>query len=280
MDKKKIQGFGLGLRHQHFDDIIETKPSVDWFEIISENFMSSGGYALSALELIRKDYPIVFHSVSLSIGSSDPLNQEYLNKLKETIDRFEPVWVSDHLCWTGVLAKNTHDLLPVPLTSHTLTHVCGRIQQVQDFLGQPILIENPSSYISFRDDNISEWMFLKELCERAGCYLLLDVNNVFVSAYNHGFDAWEYISSLPGNRVKQIHLAGHTQKETVIIDTHDSSIIKGVMDLYQKTIALFGLIPTMIERDENIPPLRVLLQELEEVKKVANKAIRLAKDVA
>lgn len=273
MLKKAITGFGLGLRHQHMDAVLDEKPSLDWFEVISENVMSPGGFFVSGLEKIRKDYPIVFHGVSMSIGSTDPLNQEYLSALKQAILRFEPSWVSDHLCWTGVGSKNTHDLLPVALTEQTLTHISERILMVQEYLGQPLVIENPSSYVSFVDDEISEWDFLVELCNRSGCYLLLDVNNVYVSSFNHGFDAWQYISSLPKERIKQIHLAGHRQKETVIVDTHDESITDDVFALYEKTISHFGMIPTMIERDDNIPPLSDLLDELQVVREVASRAL-------
>lgn len=275
MGDSKIRGFGLGLRHEHFDDIIQLKPTtVDWFEILSENFMNPGGHAIECLEQIREQYPIVFHGVSLSIGSDDPLNKDYLNTLRQSILRFEPEWVSDHLCWTGVHGKNLHDLMPMPYTTDSLNHVASRVSQVQDFLGQAILLENPSSYISFNDDCISEWEFLVKLSDMTGCYLLLDVNNVYVSSFNHGYSANGFIDALPKDKVKQIHLAGHLNKGAVIVDTHDQPIIDEVFDLYAYAIRKLGFVPTMIERDDNIPPLTELLEELERVKKTAKLALQ------
>jgi len=275
MGDSKIKGFGLGLRHEHFDEVIQTKPkAIDWFEILTENYMSPGGHAISCLEQIREHYPIVFHGVSLSIGSHDPLNQDYLTALKQTIDRFQPEWVSDHLCWTGVHGKNLHDLMPMPYTKASLAHVASRVSAVQDFLGQPILLENPSSYLSFSDDCISEWEFLVKVSEITGCYLLLDVNNVYVSSFNHGYSAQDFIDALPKDKVKQIHLAGHLNKGDVIVDTHDHPIIDEVFDLYAYAIGKLGFVPTMIERDDNIPPLAELLEELELVKKTAKQALQ------
>lgn len=272
--------FGLGLRHEHFNEIIEKKPEIDWFEILTENFMMPGGYAVNALEHIRQDYPIVFHGVSLSIGSTDPLDLNYLKALKETITRFDPSWVSDHLCWTGIQGHNTHDLLPLPYHQEALQHVVQRLQQVQEFLGHAILIENPSSYLLFKEAEMTESDFLRELCLLSGCYLLLDVNNVYVSSQNHGFDPLHYIHQLPKDKIKQIHLAGHTQKDNVIIDTHDASIADSVFELYHHTIQYTGIIPTMIERDDNIPELTELMKELKHVKSVAQDALSHRKAVA
>jgi hypothetical protein len=263
-----IDGFGLGLRHEHFLDVIETKPKLDWLEVITENFMMPGGNAVNSLKKIRALYPILFHGVSLSIGSSDPLNYSYLNKLKETIKLFEPTWISDHLCWTGIHSKNTHDLLPMPYTEESLKHIVSRLIEVQDFLGHAILIENPSSYVSFEESSMSESVFLKRMAQESGCYLLLDVNNVYVSSINHGFSAFDYIAGLPQDKIKQIHLAGHTNKGDVLIDTHDSPLIEPVLSLYKKTIELKGFVPTMIERDDNIPSLAELMKELDAVKEI------------
>lgn len=266
-------GFGLGLRPQHYQTILDTKPQIDWFEVITENFLVAGGKPLFYLEQVRQDYPIVMHGVSMSIGSADPLNLDYLNKLKDAIRRFEPKWISDHLCWTGIHSKNMHDLLPMPYTERALEHVIERVQMVQDYLGHPILLENPSSYVEFKESRIPEWEFLKALTERSGCYLLLDVNNVYVSSYNHGYDPIEYIAALPKDSIKQIHLAGHTHKGDLIIDTHDHPIIEPVFELYAEATKMIGPVATMIERDDNIPPLDELLCELEQVRKIQTQVL-------
>ena len=268
-NKRPYLGFGLGLRRQHYTTIVEEKPAVDWFEIISENYMVAGGKPLYYLDKIRADYPMVMHGVSLSIGSADPLNLSYLADLKKLADRVQPCWISDHLCWTGVHGLNTHDLLPLPYTEETLRHVVERVQQVQEFLGCRILIENPSSYVAFSDSPIPEWEFLAALAEQADCLLLLDINNVYVSAFNHGFDALRYIHHIPVERVCQFHLAGHLNRGDYIIDTHDHAVIDPVWQLYRQAVERFGAVSTMIERDDAIPPLKDLLDELAIARRIA-----------
>ena len=263
-------GFGLGLRASHYEAIFETKPALDWFEIISENYMVSGGRPLANLTRIRNDYPMAMHGVSLSIGSSDPLNTEYLRELKKLSDHIEPTFISDHLCWTGIAGKNLHDLMPIPYTEEAITHVVDRVRQVQDFLGRQILLENVSSYVTFAQSEMSEWAFLSTIAERADCHILLDINNIFVSAFNHGFEPIEYIEGIPVDRVRQFHLAGHENRGDIIIDTHDAPVIDPVWDLYAKACARFGPISTMIERDDNIPPLEELLTELDHARQIAS----------
>lgn len=248
---------------------MDEKPSVDWFEIISENFMVPGGQPLHILDRIRADYPMVMHGVSLSIGSTDPLNSDYLNDLKHLAQRVQPEWISDHLCWTGVQGLNMHDLLPLPYTEEALTHVAERVTRVQDVLGRRIALENASTYVTFDHSSLSEWDFLAELAERADCLILLDVNNVYVSAFNHGFDPHKYFAALPPERIVQIHLAGHSHMGTHIIDTHDHPVIDDVFALYAAAIRRFGPVPTMIERDDNIPPLAELLDELDRARTIA-----------
>lgn len=266
-------GFGLGLRTQHYQDILESKPKVDWFEILSENYLIPGGKPLYFLDKIRADYPVVMHGVSLSIGSTDPLDTDYLKQLKALATRVEPCWISDHLCWTGVNGLNMHDLLPLPYTQQAIDHIVSRIQQVQDFLGRQILIENVSSYLTYTHSQMSEWDFISEIVQRADCFLLLDVNNVYVSSVNHDFNPLDYIKALPMDRVAQIHLAGHFNEGTYIIDTHDAPIVDAVWNLYEQTLARFGQISTMIERDDHIPPLEELLLELNQAKAIAQRVI-------
>ena len=263
-------GFGLGLRATHYEAIFDTKPALDWFEIISENYMVSGGRPLANLTRIRNDYPMAMHGVSLSIGSSDPLNIEYLRDLKKLSNRIEPAFISDHLCWTGISGKNLHDLMPIPYTEEAITHVVDRVRQVQDFLGRQILLENVSSYVTFAQSEMSEWAFLSAIAERADCHILLDINNIFVSAFNHGFEPIEYIEGIPVDRVRQFHLAGHENRGDIIIDTHDAPVIDPVWDLYAKACARFGPVSTMIERDDNIPPLEALLTELDHARQIAS----------
>jgi uncharacterized protein len=262
-EKRPFLGFGLGLRVEHFDRILADRPRVDWFEIISENFMVEGGKPLHYLDAIRADYPLAMHGVSLSIGSTDPLDVEYLGKLKALAQRVEPVWISDHLCWTGVGGINSHDLLPLPYTEEAIAHVCSRIHQVQDILGQPILLENLSAYVEFAQSHLTEWEFISEIAARSGCRLLLDVNNIQVSARNQGFDPREYLRGIPADRVWQIHLAGHSDYGDYAIDTHDHDVPDSVWSLYEDAIRRLGPVSTMIERDDHIPPLDELLQELE-----------------
>ncbi|MCF8197948.1 MAG: DUF692 domain-containing protein [Sulfuritalea sp.] len=266
---KHLEGFGLGLRSEHYRDFVESPQRVDWLEIISENYLVPGGKPLHFLDRIRRDYPMVMHGVSLSIGSSDPLDFNYLRQLKALAGRVEPAWISDHLCWTGTDAINLHDLLPLPYTEQCLRHVSARIVQVQDFLGRPLVMENASTYVTFQSDEISEWEFINELVQRSGCELLLDVNNVYVSSVNHGFDPHAFIDAIPVASVRQIHLAGHEDHGDYIIDTHDQSIVDPVWDLYAYTMKRTGFIPTMIERDDNIPPLTELIAELDMAREIA-----------
>ena len=271
--KKPYLGFGLGLRTDHYETIINEKPPVDWFEIITENYLVPGGQPLYFLDKIREHYPMVMHGVSMSIGSCDPIDWDYLKQVKNLADRIQPQWISDHLCWTGVQNKNTHDLLPLPYTEEAIHHVVNRIQQVQDFLGRPFLIENVSSYISYQDSSMPEWDFVKEIIQRADCLLLLDVNNIYVSSINHEFNPIDYITAIPSDRIYQIHLAGHSNMGDYIIDTHDHAVIDPVWDLYEETLRRHGFISTMIERDDNIPPLSELLTELKRAKEIAQAII-------
>ncbi len=259
-------GFGLGLRTEHFDEVLSTLPSVDWFEVTSENFMVQGGKPLHYLHAIRDHYPLVMHGVSMSIGSADPLDMVYLRRLRELALQIEPEWISDHLCWTGVDGINSHDLLPMPYNEEAIAHVVSRIQQVQDFLGREILIENLSSYVEFKQSEMSEWEFVSRVSKQSGCRLLLDVNNVYVSARNHRFDPIEYIQGLPSEKIWQIHLAGHSDHGEIVIDTHDHNVPDAVWDLYENAIAIHGAISTMIERDDHIPPLPELLKELDQAR--------------
>jgi uncharacterized protein (UPF0276 family) len=265
-------GFGLGLRKEHYETILAEKPAVDWFEIITENYLVDGGKPLDYLERIRADYPLVMHGVSLSLGGTDPLDLAYLHKLKALAGRVEAAWVSDHLCWTGVGGVNLHDLLPLPCTEETLRHVVGRIRRVQDFLGRRILVENPSTYLAYGHSDIPEWEFLGAMAEQADCLLLLDVNNVYVSARNHGFDPCRYLAAVPARRVWQIHLAGHSDFGSHIIDTHDHPVADPVWTLYETAIRRCGPVSTMIERDDAIPPLAELLDELQRARHVARGA--------
>lgn len=264
-----MNGFGLGLRPDHYRDFIEGRPRVDWLEILSENFMVPGGKPLAKLDAIRRDYPVVMHGVSLSIGSVDDLDERYLDALRVLVDRVQPAWVSDHLCWTGVDQQNLHDLMPLPCTEAALRHVVRRVERVQERLGRRLVLENVSSYVAFAGAEMTEWEFLADLARRADCELLLDVNNVYVSAANHGFDAHAYIDALPRGRVRQIHLAGHAESNGTLIDTHDQPVCEAVWALYAYTLARFGPVPTMIERDDRIPALSELLQELDRARDIA-----------
>lgn len=272
-------GFGLGLRTEHYDDLIEGHADVDWLEILSENYMVKGGKPLYYLDKIRAHYPVAMHGVSLSIGSVDPLNKQYLQELKSLAQRIEPKWISDHLCWTGTDGINLHDLLPLPYTEEALQHLTARISQVQDFLGQRILLENVSSYLSYRHSTLSEWEFLSELANRADCLILLDINNIHVSAHNHNFNPLLYLDAMPKNRIQQIHLAGHLNKGDYSIDTHDHSIIDAVWSLYAAAVTRFGNVSTMIERDDDIPPLATLLDELARARSTAALATASAQTI-
>jgi uncharacterized protein len=255
-------GFGLGLRVEHYEAVLAGCEGVDWFEVLSENYLVPGGKPLHYLMRIRERYPVVMHGVSLSIGSSAPLDRDYLRQLKRLAERVEPRWISDHLCWTGVAGRNTHDLLPLPYTEEALAHVVERVRTVQDFLGRRILLENVSSYVGFRDSPLSEWQFLAGIAERADCLILLDVNNIYVSSVNHEFDPLEYLAAIPSERVQQIHLAGHENHGDYLIDTHDHPVPDPVWELYAHAVRRFGRVSAMIERDDHIPPLAELTAEL------------------
>lgn len=266
-------GFGLGLRPKHYPYIFEHKPVVDWFEIITENFMDTDGKPIRNLERVAEHYPLVMHGVSLSIGTVDPLNSDYLQKLKALVKRMRPAWISDHLCWTGVAHKNTHDLLPVPYTEEALGHIVQRIRDVQDFLEMPIALENPSTYLEFNHSSMPEAEFIARMAEESGCNLLLDVNNVYVTCYNHRLDVKMYLDTLPLDRVIQIHLSGHSNKGTHIVDTHDDHVVDAVWNLYQYVLHKAGRLPnTMIEWDDNIPDFPVLQAELQKAKDAAKVA--------
>ncbi len=266
-------GFGLGLRPQHYRDILDNYPKVDWFEAISENYMVPGGQPLRMLEQIRERYPIVLHGVSMSIASTAPFEANYLKDLKSLGDRFEPEFVSDHLCWTGVHGINLHDLLPVPYTREALDHVVARVQHVQDALQRPLALENVSSYVQYTHSEMSEWQFLSEMAQRTGCWLVLDVNNVFVSAFNHDFDAQEFLDGIPADRVVQFHLAGHEHATTHIIDTHDAMVCDEVWTLYRAAVERFGRVATIIERDDDIPPYDDLVAELSKARTMAEQVL-------
>jgi uncharacterized protein (UPF0276 family) len=263
-------GFGLGLRVPHFEHVLQHKPAVDWFEVLSENYMVAGGKPRYYLNKIREHYPLAMHGVSLSVGSTDPLDIEYLKKLKTLANEVQPAWISDHLCWTSCHNINSHDLLPLPYNEETLTHVAERIRQVQDFLGRRILIENVSSYLSYRSSEMTEWEFLAAIADQADCLILLDINNIYVSACNHGFKPESYLQHMDASRIQQFHLAGHTRQGDFLIDTHDQPVPDPVWALYTQALTQFGPVTTMIERDDNIPAFDELLDELGQARSLAH----------
>ncbi len=254
-------GVGIGLRTVHYGEILGGRPDVDWFEVLSENYMDTCGRPLWVLEQVAESYPVVLHGVSLGIGNTDPINREHLAKLKSLALRTRAHWVSDHLCWTGILGRNTHDLLPMPYTDQALAHTISRVKQVQEILERPLILENPSSYVEFGASTLSEWEFLKALSEEADCGLLLDVNNVYVSSFNHDFDPNVYIDAIPAERVFQYHLAGHTHKGTHILDTHSDHALPAVWELYRRSLRRTGLVSTLYEWDEDVPELAVVVDE-------------------
>jgi uncharacterized protein (UPF0276 family) len=265
-------GFGLGLRPVHYSSILESAPAVDWFEVLTENYLIDGGRPLHFLDSIRARYPIVMHGVSMSIGSTAALDETYLARVAGLARRCVPEWVSDHLCWTGVDGRNLHDLMPLPYTEEALAHVAGRIAHVQERLGRELVLENVSSYVSYASSAMSEWEFLAELARRTGCRLLLDVNNVYVSSRNHGFDAREFLDGVPREAVQQFHIAGHQDHGTHCIDTHDAPVRSEVWDLYAHAVRRFGPVSTLLERDDAIPPLEELVAELGQARAVASSA--------
>ncbi len=269
--------FGLGLRKAHYGDFLdrEAPVRVDFVEVISENFMVEGGRPRDILRRVRARHPVALHGVSMSIGSADGLDRDYLRRLRALADDIEPLFVSDHLSWSRIEGFNSHDLLPLPYTEEALGVVCANIGHAQDALGRTMLIENPSSYIAFAGD-MTEWEFLDAMCARTGCELLLDVNNIFVSATNHGFDPLAYLAGIPGDRVRQIHLAGHSQGRDLLIDTHDKPVPASVWSLYEVALKHVGRVATMIERDDDIPSLGALLDELDRARSIAATRIRRA----
>lgn len=278
--KPPYLGFGLGLRPEHYDEILSGDPNVDWFEVISENYMIPGGKPLRILDEIRERYPIVMHGVSLSIASTAPLDVDYLTELKTLADRVDPKWISDHLCWTGVHGVNLHDLLPIPYTQEALNHVVDRVSRVQDFLGRRLTLENVSSYVTFAESEMSEWEFVSEVARRADCWLLFDVNNVYVSAHNHGFSTRDFLHGVPRDRIVQFHLAGHSHEGDHIVDTHDHPVCDQVWDFYRQTVSHFGPVSTMIERDDNIPPLAEVVAELDVARRIAKEVAEAKQSIA
>lgn len=267
-------GYGLGLRPAHYGEILDRRPAVDWFEILSENYFVRGGKPMHFLDRIRERYPISMHGVGLSIGGTDPLDRRYLKDLAALVRRVDPCRVSDHLCWTGVAGRRLHDLMPLPYTEEALEHVAARIGAIQDALGRRILIENVSSYVAYRASTMAEWTFLAEVARRADCHILLDVNNVYVAATNHGFDPRRYLDALPVDRVREMHLAGHSRDGSLLVDTHDAPVSDAVWDLYGDAVGRFGALPTMIERDDRIPPLAELIAELDRARRIADATAR------
>jgi uncharacterized protein (UPF0276 family) len=246
-------GVGIGLRTVHYARILETRPAVDWFEVLSENYMQTQGRPLHYLDAVSAHYPVVMHGVSLSIGSTDPLDERYLSALRGLRERSGARWVSDHLCWTGVAGRNIHDLLPMPYTEDALCHVADRVRRVQDVLGGPLALENPSTYVEFVSASMPEWEFLARLAEKADCAILLDVNNVFVSSHNHGFDPQQYLRGLPFDRVVQLHVAGHTDHGTHIVDSHIGPVVDDVWRLLGQAYRLAGGVSVLLEWDAEIP---------------------------
>jgi len=276
-------GFGVGLRTKHYPYILQKWPRVDWFEIVSENYMAAGGRPLDTLDKICERYPVVMHGVSLSIGSTDPLDRDYLKKLKDLARRVRPAWISDHLCWTGTGGHNLHDLLPLPYTEEAIRHVVKKVRQVQDFLERPLLLENVSSYLTYTQSVMPEWDFLKAIAEEADCRILLDINNIYVSSVNHSFDPMEYIDAIPADRVVQFHLAGHSNKGHYLLDTHDHPIKPAVWGLYVKALERFGEVSTLIEWDDRIPPFPTLMKSLNKAKELyreSNKSTQPSQDPA
>ena len=269
LERPPYLGYGLGLRVEYYQELLDRPHSVDWLEIVSENYMVPGGLPLVWLERFRARFPLVMHGVSRSIGGTDPLGEGYLARLDALARRIEPAWVSDHLCWTGVQGVNLHDLMPLPYTEEALEHVAARVRQVQDRLRRRMLLENVSSYIRYADAQLEEWEFLAEVARRADCLILLDINNVYVSARNHGFDALRYLDGIPVERVQQFHLAGHEHGEALLVDTHDAPVPTPVWTLYEAAVRRFGAVSTMIERDDHMPPLSELLAELEHARRLA-----------
>lgn len=267
-----LSGCGIGLRREHFDVVLSERPDVPWFEVISENFMVPGGRPRYVLERVRCDYPVALHGVSLSLGSAEPLNADHLRRLGELVGWVEPAIVSDHLCWTGLGGHSSHDLLPMPFTEEAVRIAAAKVRQVQEALGRSILVENISTYLEYQESAMTEWEFLAAVVEEGDCGVLLDVNNVYVNARNHGFDPVRYLEGVPAGRVRQFHLAGHEDHGDYVIDTHDHPVPDPVWDLYRRAVERFGPVPTLLERDAHIPPLGVLLAEARQAQAILEEA--------
>jgi len=266
-------GFGVGLRSEHYDVVLEGRPPVDWFEVVTENFMDTGGRPLAILEAARRERPVALHGVALSIGSADPLSDRYLESLARLVRRVEPALVTDHLCWTGVDGRSLYDLLPLPYTEEVLQHVADRVGEVQDRLGRRILLENPSTYVEYACSEMSEWEFLAALTSRTGCGILLDVNNVFVTCRNHGHDPIDYLDAIPAPAVGQIHLGGFSERGTYLFDTHSRAVCEEVWALYAHTVRRIGPVATLVEWDADVPPFATLVAEAERARHVTREVL-------
>jgi len=272
MPDAEIQGVGIGLRSQHYQHILDTKPDTPWFEILTDNYMGDGGQPLDYLEKIRADYPLTFHGVGMSLGSDGPLNMSYMKKLKALKQRFQPNWISDHLCWSASGKHTSNELLPLPYTEEAIRHLAGKIGQAQDFLGERLLLENVSSYVAYRDSTATEWAFINAIVDEADCHTLFDVNNIYVNACNHGFDARDFIDGINAEHIREIHLAGYDDQETHLLDTHGQPVHPPVWSLYERAIQKLGPIPTLIEWDTDIPEYAVLQNEAQQAEDILNKA--------
>lgn len=273
--RNNIAGCGIGLRLDHFDEIDEQQPDIPWFEILSDNYLIEGTSQRDYLYKFRENYPVTFHGVGMSIGSTDPLNKEFLNALKKLKNEIQPTWISDHLCWTTAHGQVTHDLIPLPYTDTVVQHIVDRISQVQDFLGEQIVLENVSSYLEFKKSDMSEWEFINEVTTRSDCKLLLDVNNIYVSSQNHQFDAMEYLTAMPIDRIAEMHLAGYEDRGTHLLDTHSRAVTGPVWDLFAKAVEYVGDVPVLIEWDADIPSLQRVIEEADKAKAIRHKTLPL-----
>jgi len=267
-------GWGIGLRAEHTFEVLQEKPQVDWFEVLSENVMDSKGRARAMVDAIAEHYPLVLHGVSMNIGSSDPLDYAYLDRLAALAESLKPAWISDHLCFTSLGGHNSHDLLPMPYTEASLAHVVSRVREVQAHLGRVLVLENPSTYVRFRHSTMEEWIFLARLAEQAECALLVDINNIAVSAFNHGWDPHVYLEALPKERIAQVHLAGHSDLGTHRIDTHDAPVCAEVWELYASFYEAIGGVSTLVEWDADLPPLRELVEEAMRARQLATQGVQ------
>ena len=270
-----IQGCGIGLRLEHFDEIEEQKPDIPWFEILSDNYLIEGTSQREYLYKFRENYPVTFHGVGLSIGSTDPLNMDFLKSLKKLKNEIQPAWISDHLCWTSAHGVVTHDLIPLPYTESVVNHIVDRIKQVQDYLGEQIVIENVSSYLQFKDSEMKEWDFINEVTQQSDCKLLLDVNNIYVSSQNHLFEADEYLYAMPQDRIAEMHLAGYEDRGTHLLDTHSRPVTDPVWNLFTKAVKHFGDVPVLIEWDSDIPSLQRVMEEANKAKTIQQRVLPL-----